>query len=256
MGTCFPSMLLGKDGHLARKQGSITKLSLVLKSECQYERGPALSEFPNIKELCWKGFGCQGAFDELHNFLSAHRNTIESLELDTVSWAMVLDLLDYNDITTHEPISFFFPPTEYNSRSASKLRRLSLTAGSLDFDGDFNTPYELDTIENLRLNNCLQTVQLLSSWAKLGKIAAARTVELSLFHQDSSNSESLKIQEYFEPFQHTKDLFVMFEWKFQPAIIKVILDFKPRLHRLMYHKRGRCEPVNLPHGGGYYALSL
>ena len=263
MGTCFPNAILGEKGYLVTHQNCIRKLALVTEFGC-VSGGPPLKEFTNLQELSWKGLLSNDDCASLKAFLELHHERLTSLEVDFINWAEVEyyfalpdDENDNEDDST--PLRDLILPERKDDYEdfMPNLQFFSLSAASFKSSWDhLIDAFNLHSVQELRLVNCKQTVELLDYMARTDVYPNATRVELVLRQAEMYEVE-FDFIDFLASLHSLEDLFLMFQSNHADKYyFQMILRHRDTLRRLVFHRRHYCMAEKAPYWAQFCDSSL
>lgn len=134
MGTCVPQELLGPKGYFELLQPNIETIRLVTDGSCYWntERDErlALSAFPRLKRLSWKGVLSTGDMESLAEALTQRSRQLEELEIDLTQQRDSLDPDDFEYCEHGELVGILNLP-DRGPGTFPALRKLALSSAWL-----------------------------------------------------------------------------------------------------------------------------
>ena len=249
MGTSCPWAICGNEGYLLNHQTFIKRLSLVTRVDDDWASSP-LAMFISLREISWKGLQSRGECHALRAFLQVHHDQLESLELDFMFWGELMENLEssyYADGPAEDQSyllqDLIFPQRDDNYQNfLNNLQKLSLRGAS--FDGSWEhilRAFNMENVEELRLIDCRLTVEMLHELALDDITLEAGRVELVIDSPEMDDPHPDPVHDFLAVFWTLEDLFLLFDTEFADwCYVKMILQHRDTLRRLVYHRRQCC----------------
>ncbi|KAJ9130920.1 hypothetical protein NKR23_g11970 [Pleurostoma richardsiae] len=230
LGTCVPQSLLGPTGYFPLRQRNIENIRLITDGGCywnqEHEHRLALSAFPHLKSLSWKGLSSQDDIGTLADVLTQRSHQLEELEIDLTYHRDLLREHDYHSSGDEDSDDDFEFPVqilrlpERGSDTFPVLKKLALSSvwlapakkGTIKnrVPKSIEGAFDFSTLVSLQLRYCRGWEHLIESLTSSSQPMRLKSLEIqsSFKDEDPWKEYDVILPPFLRKFQGLEELFL------------------------------------------------